>query len=300
MAVLSSLPGISVTVHNAEGELPEYTDSEPDVVKNLKSPSSVVVSNYIEAPSDGGLFWLKFRVEPPYKHDGYGIEFRPEISGVYIKNGVICHPQDMEVDGSWEAVLKHTHTIDENGLVLRYFQFAKLKILPGNGHRVSEKQRLDMENIGMLQIRVFLSNPKRRKLTDASGGCIRHPRKSTPPKIEILNKTFEISSDSVTDINPRMTTVTENIAARKSLSLGITRVILVSCEICMLIVTLRYADERLDVPVSYSKLSSTHGWHLPFAIFQFKYRSRGIISYLNPPFRYELIRHMKLIFGGCC
>ncbi|KFY26742.1 hypothetical protein V491_01182 [Pseudogymnoascus sp. VKM F-3775] len=64
MAVLPPLPGISVAVHN----VPEYADAEPDIVQDLESPSSVVVSNYIEVPLDGGPFrnfWLaKLRILP--------------------------------------------------------------------------------------------------------------------------------------------------------------------------------------------------------------------------------------------
>lgn len=56
MAILSILPKISVTVHNAQGQLTEYADDEPDAVKKQNSPFSVVVSNYVEVPSDGGPF----------------------------------------------------------------------------------------------------------------------------------------------------------------------------------------------------------------------------------------------------
>lgn len=161
MAILSSLPGISVTVHNAQGQLPEYADAEPDVVKKLESPTSVVVSNYIEAPPDGGPFWLKFRVEAPYMHNPNSIMFRYDIPGTNIIVGRNCWPLDLENKESWESVFKGYAATHEGGEIFRSFQFTKLKILPGDDQslRISEMEESKMDSIGVFEIRVLLGEP---------------------------------------------------------------------------------------------------------------------------------------------
>lgn len=135
MAVLPSLPGISVAVHNDQGQLPEYADAEPDIVQDLESPSSVVVSNYIEVPLDGGPFWFKFRVEAPYMHHPNRIMFRYEIPGTDDNSGKSCGTQDLGNSDSWETLMKRYTGTDERGLIFRNFWLAKLRILPGDGQR---------------------------------------------------------------------------------------------------------------------------------------------------------------------
>lgn len=165
MAILPSLPGISVTVHNGQGELPEYPDAEPDVVEDLESPSSVVVSNYIEAPPDGGPFWLKLSVEAPFKHGPNRIIF--EFEGPNGLNLVTsCGLQNMKKGKTWEDTFQGYG--DERRPIYRSFQFMKLKILPGDGQSddISEAERTNMEAIGMLQVRVLLV--KRKKQTGKS------------------------------------------------------------------------------------------------------------------------------------
>lgn len=121
MAVLSSLPGIFVAVHNDQGQLPEYADADPDIVKDLESPPSVVVSNYVEAPLGGGPFWFKFRVEEPYTHQPHRVMFRYEIQGSDDNSGKSCGPQDVEDTGFWETTFKGYTGTDERGTVFRKF-----------------------------------------------------------------------------------------------------------------------------------------------------------------------------------
>jgi hypothetical protein len=157
MAILSSLPGISVTVHNAQGQFPEYADAEPDVVKDLESPSSIVVSNYIEIPPDGGPFWLKFRVEAAYKYDGpYDTFFLFEVPGTTRRQGSGYHPSK---EKPWETTYEGYEATNEQGLVLRAIQFAKLKVLPSvdKSDGLSAKEKSKMESIGTLHIRVLLA-----------------------------------------------------------------------------------------------------------------------------------------------
>ncbi|OBT54219.1 hypothetical protein VE04_06342 [Pseudogymnoascus sp. 24MN13] len=158
MAVLPSLPSISVSVHNDKGQLPEYGDSQPDIVQDLESPSSVVVSNYIEAPPDGGPFWFKFRVEAPYIHGPHRIMFRYEIPGTNDDSGKSCGPSDLGNRGSWETAFKGYTGIDGRGPVFRDFWFGKLRILPGDEQRngIFGTRKSKMESLGTLQIRVLL------------------------------------------------------------------------------------------------------------------------------------------------
>lgn len=226
MAVLSSLPGISITVHNGQGQLPEYADAEPDVVKNLKSPSSVVVSNYIEAPSDGGPFYLKFRVEAPYMHNPHSILFRYVIPGTSSSIGKSCRPIDLENKESWETALDGYNYTHERGRVLRSFQFTKLKILPGDDQSlgISEIEESKMDSIGVFQVRVLLGEVEKYAVASKVGG---RPNKKVNPKskqanTKIRNNMFPAPSSSIKNNTPVTTIATEKTAARKSLSLNLT------------------------------------------------------------------------------
>jgi hypothetical protein len=237
MAILPSLPGISVTVHNAKGQLPEYADAEPDVVKNLRSPSSVVVSNYIEAPPDGGPFWPKFRVDAPYTHGPHRIYFMVNIPGVDIRRGMSCGPSDVKEERSWENVLEGYDDIDERGPVYRNFQFTKLKILSDDGQSdgLSEKQNSQVAGIGTLQVRVLLGERGKMFEPGKHGKSIRCSGIFTPSKIATSNKTSIILTNSIKG-KPTIPILTEKIAEKKCLSLAVGQDILVFCRIYMLIV----------------------------------------------------------------
>ncbi|OBT67069.1 hypothetical protein VE03_04448 [Pseudogymnoascus sp. 23342-1-I1] len=215
MAVLSSLSGISVAVHNDQGQLPEYADAEPDIVKDLELPGSVVVSNYIEAPPGGGPFWFKFRVESPHTHGPHRIMFRYEIQGTDDNSGKSCGPLDLENREFWETSFTGYTRTDERGPVFRNLWFAKLRIIPGDGQSngITETEKSKMETIG----------------------------KQT------------------------RTVATEQVAAKKGLSLGIS-----------------YMDKPLS-PAAAVAWPSTfiNGWNNPIAVFQFKYRSRADLQRLQ-------------------
>ncbi|KFY71374.1 hypothetical protein V499_08425 [Pseudogymnoascus sp. VKM F-103] len=157
MAILSILPKISVTVHNAQGQLPEYADDEPDAVKKQNSPFSVVVSNYVEVPSDGGPFWLKFRVEAPYTHRPNRIIFAFEDPAGYLVQ-MSCGPHDLVNAEPWERLMDGYYDYADEEALFRSFQFTKLNILPGDGESddISEMDRKRMAKLGMLEVRVLL------------------------------------------------------------------------------------------------------------------------------------------------
>lgn len=194
MAILPSLPNIYVAVHNDQGELTEYPDTEPDAVENLKSPSSIVVSNYIEAPSDDGPFWLNFIVEPPYQHNPHSILFVFEPLDADFTITRACDPGDlMDDDDWWDRDLKGYAETDRQVPVMRCFQFSTLKILPGDGENdnLLETERKNMESIGKLQIRVLLGKAIPRKKAKMSNA-----------------------------IAPTTNIATEKLVARKGLSMG--------------------------------------------------------------------------------
>lgn len=160
MAVISSVPGISVTVHNEEGELPEYADTEPSIVEGLQSPPSVVVSNYIEVPPNGGPFWLEFSVQSSCMHPPHGVLFGFEVPSGDIRNWMIYTSKwfgNILLRGESEGYAGG----DELNPVFTSFKFDKLKKLSGDGESdgLSPTERKRMESIGMFQIRIILGKP---------------------------------------------------------------------------------------------------------------------------------------------
>lgn len=168
MAILSSLPGISVTVHNDQGQFPEYADPESVMIANPGLPSSVVTSTYIEVPPDGGRFWLKFHVEEPYQHDPYHVIFTFSPSDILDPIDTGCGPWDLVSHGWWEYEVVGYYQ-EEDGVTLgRDFQFTKLNLLPGDGEGMglSEAERIEMESIGTLEIRVLLGKRKKPQASE--------------------------------------------------------------------------------------------------------------------------------------
>ncbi|KFY65490.1 hypothetical protein V497_01381 [Pseudogymnoascus sp. VKM F-4516 (FW-969)] len=252
MAIHSSFPRISVTVHNAQGQLPEYADAEPDVVKNLKSPSSVVVSNYIEAPSDGGPFWLKFGVEAPYMHSPHIILFIYDVQGTSIRDGRSCGPLDLKNKQSWGKEMKGYRATNDRGRVFRDFQFTKLEILPGDDQSlgISETEESKARNTGVFEVRVLLGRLQNNVATKVAKRSKKPPvPKPKQPKRQLLNKTSEIPSGSTKSNTPVTATTTEKIAAKKSLSLGLT-----------------YKEKPLEVSsVAGKRYTYINGWNNPIA-----------------------------------
>ncbi|KFZ08144.1 hypothetical protein V502_09514 [Pseudogymnoascus sp. VKM F-4520 (FW-2644)] len=247
MAVLFYLPGISVTVHNAQGQLPEYADSKPDIVENLESHPSVVVSNYIEAPPDGGRFWLKFCVEAPYMHSPHRtiFAFEDPVGG---RIEASCDRRGLVNGESWELLFGGYYDEVETVPLYRSLQFTKLNILPGDGESngISETGRKRMERIGTLQVRVLLG------------------KWDKPLVSETLENRGETTNFE--HIAPTANIATEEVAERKSLSLGMT-----------------YNNEVVDdseAPGFADSHMFTNGWDNPIAIFQFKYRSRADLQKL--------------------
>ncbi|KFY53183.1 hypothetical protein V496_07833 [Pseudogymnoascus sp. VKM F-4515 (FW-2607)] len=245
MAIIPSVPGIPVTVHNAQGQLPEYADTEPSIVEGLQSPP-VVVSNYIEVPPDGGPFWLNFCVRSSCMHPPHGVMFGFEDPGGDIRNWMI-YTSKWSLGNEWLLGASEGYAGgDELNPVLRSFKFDKLKILSGDGESdgLSPTERKRMESIGMFQIRII-------------------PGK--PDEVGALQQTQE--PKQANHITPAITTITEKVAARKSLSLGIS-----------------YTDKILNhpvIPVAFtSRYTYNNAWNYPIAIFQFKYRSRADLQRL--------------------
>ncbi|OBU01348.1 hypothetical protein VE01_00136 [Pseudogymnoascus verrucosus] len=245
MAILSILPKISVTVHNAQGQLPEYADDEPDAVKKQNSPFSVVVSNYVEVPSDGGPFWLKFRVEAPYTHRPNRIIFAFEDPAGYLVQ-MSCGPHDLVNAEPWERLMDGYYDYADEEALFRSFQFTKLNILPGDGESddISEMDRKRMAKLGMLEVRVLL-------------GTWQHSEGSEMGTADI--------SESIDHAAFTANIATEKVSERKSLSLGMT-----------------YNNEVVDAneipePADFIYLN---GWWDPVAIFRFKYRSRADLQKL--------------------
>ncbi|KFY23371.1 hypothetical protein V493_05898 [Pseudogymnoascus sp. VKM F-4281 (FW-2241)] len=243
MAVIASIPGIAVTVHNAQGQLPEYTDTEPDVVEGLQSTPSVVVSNYIEVPPDGGPFTLRFSINIGHMHNPHGVMLGFEDPSAGIQNWA-SYTFNWTEDKKWLMGTSegYIHS-DERSTVFRSFKFDKLKILAGDGesHGLSKTERLKMGSMGMFQIRLIPGKPD----NDGALQWVERPKQSN-------------------HITPAMAMVTEKVAARKSLSLGMA-----------------YTDTILNPPtLREANYSYNNVWNHPIAIFQFKYRSRADLQKL--------------------
>ncbi|ELR04764.1 hypothetical protein GMDG_06992 [Pseudogymnoascus destructans 20631-21] len=256
MAILPSFPGISVTVHNAQGQLPEYADVEPNIVEGLQSPLSVVTSNYIEVPPDGGPFWLNFYVRSDYMHAPHGVMFGFEDPGADIRNWM-SYTSNWSNDNKWLRGASEGYAGgNERNPLVRTFKFDKLKILSGDGESdgLSLTERKKMESMGMFQIRIIPGKPDEARASQWTQGLKQANR---PVKF----------SDSITDTAHAMATITEKVAARKSLSLGIG-----------------YTDKILNppaIPVAHTSYHTYNNiWNHPIAIFQFRYRSRADLQRL--------------------
>ncbi|OBT79996.1 hypothetical protein VF21_01059 [Pseudogymnoascus sp. 05NY08] len=246
MAILPGFPGIGVAVYNAQGKLPEYADTEPNIVEGLQSPPSVVASNYIEVPPDGGPFWLKFYVGSAYMQAPHGAMFGFEDPAADVQNWMSYTSKWSDDSKLLLGVSKGYVGSDGRNPVVRSFQFDKLKILSGNGERdgLSPTERRKMESMGIFRIRILPGKPDKAGASQGAQGA----KQASP-------------------ISQAITAVTEKVAAKKSLSLGVA-----------------YTDRILDPPAIPVAQTSQHTYNdvvnHPIAIFQFKYRSRAELQRL--------------------
>ena len=132
MAILASLPGItvSVLVGDSENPLAEYPDDgheHADIPVHLRDKTT---TNYIQS-EPGVPFSFKLNVGPPYLHDC------PSLAFIFVLNGVddgpaqLCSQEHMEEDGMFECVVPGWQVVDDEGrYVLRRFRFTELRTSP--------------------------------------------------------------------------------------------------------------------------------------------------------------------------
>jgi hypothetical protein len=140
MAILPTLPGITVTVLSTTPDSPipvpltEYSDDQDpiDVPIHIRHKST---TNYIQC-IPGAPFSFMLKVAPPYKHDCpiLGFEFR--LNGVQDGDFQLCHREDLEPeeggDTVWEDEVKGLELLEvgKDGverMVFRRFKFAEMK-----------------------------------------------------------------------------------------------------------------------------------------------------------------------------
>jgi hypothetical protein len=129
MAILASLPGItvSVLVGDSENPLAEYPD---DGHKHAHIPALLrhkTTTNYIQS-EPSFPFSFKLNVGPPYLHDC------PSLAFIFVLNGVddgpaqLCSTEHMEEVGTFECVVPGWQVVDDEGrYALRKFRFTELK-----------------------------------------------------------------------------------------------------------------------------------------------------------------------------
>jgi hypothetical protein len=129
MAILRSLPGISVTMHTGKGQLTEYPDDEPEHVEGLQVSQDRVVSNYVEGES-GELFWFQLRVDKPYdSHSSHPLSFRFELNGERLTSGEGYCPKKNR-NQAWVKERKGIQLNTDAGPMLKRFKFVTLESVP--------------------------------------------------------------------------------------------------------------------------------------------------------------------------
>jgi hypothetical protein len=139
MAVLDTLPGLSVSIHVDGEPLPEYEDEAEEEIPD--GPVAVfqaarTVCKYVEATSEKE-FCIKMSLNAPYRMDCPSVKFRCFIDGIRvrtkilrrsvypdrIRRGRVVSPVETTVEGvTVEAPGRSDHEF------VRKFKFAKIEL----------------------------------------------------------------------------------------------------------------------------------------------------------------------------
>jgi len=238
MAILSSLPGVSVTIHTEKGQLTEYPDDEPEHVEGLKVSQDRVVSSYVEGES-GALFWFQLQVDKSCdKYSSHPLFFLFEVNGERLRTGGHCYPQ--KIPGQlWMTEKRGIPLNTDAGPMLKRFKFITLESVPrtfskllkiykginiltalDEGHisNPTENEEKRLNKMGMVEVRVCeVKEQLAQKKTSNKNGTRKRETKE-----ELAMKASQAEDQKNSEVqNSSLKRADEKTIQGKAISLGI-------------------------------------------------------------------------------
>jgi hypothetical protein len=122
MAILDSLPGVSVAIWSNGSKLTEYDDLDDEVKPSWRHKTT---SKYVESESDAEFFF-NLQVGYPYEHDCDDLGFFIYIDGCEESDGHLCGRNELDEDGEWETDVRGIEIWDAEGPKVKKFRFSNL------------------------------------------------------------------------------------------------------------------------------------------------------------------------------